>query len=129
MADKHFISNPAEILDADDLVREEIEIAEWGGSVFVREFTAQEAADVGAIALDKSTNRDLLARVAAMVLVKDDGQPLFKPNEASKLARKSFKALRKISDTAQRLSGLTAEARDQLGKGSAGMSADDLVSA
>lgn len=131
MADKHYITSADEILGNDDLMREEVDLAAegWGGAVFVREFTAEEADEVGRRAQDPKASKNLLAQVAARVIVTRDGEQIFAREHESKLARKSFRALRKISDTAQRLSGMTKEVREALGNGSAETSADASPSA
>ncbi len=113
-----------QILAAVDLPREEVYIAEWAGSVWVRTLSAAErdaleAASVQARGKDRSVNlANLRARLAVLCLVDEQGQRLFTDTDAVALGQKSAKALARVYDVAARLNGLSAEDVEELAKNS-----------
>ena len=99
------------ILSASDLPMEEVQVPEWGGSVFVRALTASEA-DANLAAQLASGKRDLStyhAETAAACICDADRVPLFTPADVAALGKKSAKALGRVVAVAQRLNGLTRE--------------------
>lgn len=99
------------ILSAQDMVREEVAVPEWGGTVWVKALTAAEA-DANLSAQLASGKRDLStyhAETAAACLCDETGKTLFTLADVAALGRKSAKALGRVVAVAQRLNGLTRE--------------------
>ena len=99
-----------QILDADDLNRELVEVTEWGGSVLLRELRGRERDAFEEDSLDKQRNlsmRNMRARLGAASAIDENGERLFTNNEAAELGEKSATALNKCFEVACRLSGIT----------------------
>jgi hypothetical protein len=116
-----------QILKADDRPIEEVPVPEWGGEVLVRgmdgdgrdEFFASMTVQRG-----KQQVMDVAsatAKLAARCIVDPDDreQLMFTQHEVAALGKKSSAALDRVSEVAQRLSGLSDEDMEELGKGSA----------
>lgn len=123
-----------EILDADDLAREDVSVPEWGGTVQVREMTGLERQEfdatlyqikqkistggpqgVMAPEFDVSVHADRVrVKLCSMTMIDEKGARLFTDAEVEKLGRKSDKALRRVYEVAARLSGIGAEAAKKL---------------
>ena len=115
----------AEILAADDLPRELVEVPEWGGSVYVRGLTAMERSEFENLMLglenkrikvgksdDMTIQMDmrvLRVRLSALCMVDEKGNRLFGDDAVEALGRKSADALNRIFVVAQRLSGMTSD--------------------
>lgn len=101
----------SQILAAADLVTEDVEVPEWGGTVRVRAITAAERdAFETSVVGDGKGKRNLVnlrARLVALAIVDDAGQRLFSDGEAEALGGKSGAAMDRVYAVAQRLSGLT----------------------
>ena len=99
-----------QILDADDLKRELVEVTEWGGSVLLRELRGRERDAFEEDSLDKQRNlsmRNMRARLVAASAIDENGERRFTNNEAAELGEKSATALNKCCEVACRLSGIT----------------------
>ncbi len=109
-----------EILRADDLVVEEVEVPEWGGSVRVRALTGAERDRYEAsIAGDRSKGKGLRlenarARMVALCVVDAAGKTIFEPGDVPLLGRKSAAALDRVFDAALRLAGMRDEDVEEL---------------
>lgn len=101
-----------DILGADDLPMEEVEVPEWGGSVFVRSMTGAERDQFETDLIsnntdDKSVNlKNMRARLVALCAVDDAGERLFSSQDATELGSKSAAALDRVFSRAQTLNGL-----------------------
>ncbi|MFE9381775.1 hypothetical protein ACFYMO_00840 [Streptomyces sp. NPDC007025] len=111
-----------DILSADDLVRESVEVPEWGGTVLVQgmsgtdrdHFEAQMLNDkMDGVVKDKALD-NYRARLAAACIVNADGKRLFQGAAVKRLGEKSAQALSRVVDVASRLSGLTNEDAQEL---------------
>jgi len=104
-----------QILQANDLVTETVEVPEWGGSVFVKSLTGVErdqfeAAIVELKGRDTKINmRNARARLVALSVVDEEGKKVFSPNDISLLGAKSAAALQRVFNVAMRLSGISEE--------------------
>ncbi len=99
------------ILAADDLPRERVNVAQWGGDVFVRTMTGtdRDAFEASLIGSD-SRLENVRARLVALTLCDESGTRLFDDGEIAALGRKSARALDRVFSVAQRLNGIgTAE--------------------
>ncbi len=101
---------------------EEIEVPEWGGSVFIRPITLAEQAklaDLGvkfekAPVVDRMKNITL--RLVQWAVSDADGTPLFDGKDLETLMNKSASGFLRLQDAILRLSGLTEESRKELEK-------------
>lgn len=101
-----------EILGASDLQIVEVEVPEWGGSVYLRVLPA----DVGVAlnekisALDKKNQHESIFLLLGACLCRKDGAPLFESVEAAgKLRGRSQKVLIKLQKMALELQGWTSQ--------------------
>lgn len=119
-----------QILEANDLKVEEVDVPEWGGSVNVRTMTgadrdAFEASlfQVQADGSRKPNVANMRPRLAALTIVDDSGNRIFDEEDVQALSRKSAAALEKVCTVAQRLNGIGWKAEDDAAKNSeAGLS-------
>lgn len=95
-----------QILAADDLPREQVDVPEWGGSVLVGALTGTErdAFEQSLLMADGKVNlQNMRARLAACCLIDEAGQRLFSLHDVEALGRKNAKALERVTKVAQRL--------------------------
>lgn len=98
-----------QILQFDDLKREEVNVPEWGpgATVFVRTMTGSERDRFEAAFLrDRSDTR---ARLAVATVCDEQGKLLFTPADMPAISRKSSAALDRIFAVAMRLSRIGKE--------------------
>ncbi len=112
-----------QILSANDLRSEVVPVPDWDGEVTVRELTGEERDEyessiVIGIGDGMSVNPvNMRAKLVAMSVVDENGERLFTMKDVKALGMKSGKALDRIVDAAQRLSGIDDAAMDNMGKG------------
>jgi hypothetical protein len=105
------------ILDADDLVREAVDVPEWGGTVYVSTMTASErdsweagvlaGTDAGGqVQISKDALENMRARLAVLVVCNEEGTRLFTDEHVAALGAKAAPALQRIFDVAKRLNRL-----------------------
>lgn len=131
-----------DILGADDRARELVEVPEWGGSVWVRSLEGIERDRLetsfiryskpnGKLTADFNTSANdvVRARLCAMAIVDDEWRNLFTEADLLILTHKSARALDRVFQAAQRLSGLTEQdveaLREQLGEDPSSSSGSD----
>ena len=108
------------ILQAQDLPTEDVEVPEWGGTCRVRALTgAERDAFEQSIVETRGKNtrlnlRNIRAKLVALCCVDENGNRLFKDEDAELLGRKSAAALNRVFEVAQRLSGLRPEDVEEL---------------
>jgi hypothetical protein len=114
-----------QILEANDLKTEEVQVAEWGGSVFVRTMTGTDRdsfEDSLVTTLPDGSRRanigNMRAKLVAMTIVDEAGNRLFDASDIDRLALKSAAALKRVYDAAQRLNGIGQEAEEAAVKNS-----------
>lgn len=121
-----------EILAADDIQSEVVEVPEWGGSVIVRGLTGTERdafertiiSNVDGKGPAKSDLRNFRAKLATWSMVNEDGKRLFNQADVIELGQKSAAALQRVFNVAQRLSGLSEEDIEELTKNSEELQSD-----
>jgi hypothetical protein len=106
-----------QILAADDLKAEDVEVPEWGGVVRVQGMTGAardkfESSlmkdNLSGVSKDKALD-NYRARLAAFTMVDGEGKRLFRSDaEVRRLGEKSADALSRVVDVASRLAGLSA---------------------
>lgn len=110
------------ILQAPDLQAEEVVIPEWNDSVMVRGMTGAERDRFESSFLGKdgklspATMQNLRALMARFTVVDADGKQIFTDADVQELGKKSASALQRIFEVAQRLSGLSSKAIEELTK-------------
>ena len=113
-----------DIINADDMRSEDVNVPEWGGTVRVRALSARQrdAFEATLVSGEGKKRRADLANVRAklvgMCLVDDSGARLFTDAEAVALGAKSGAAMDRVFSVCQRLAGLTQEDVEELTKNS-----------
>ena len=100
----------------------EVDVPEWGGSVFIRPLTIHEQAklaDLGtkhekSSVVDRMKNCTL--RLMQWSVCDDRGNPLFEAGDLEPLMSKAASAFLRLQDAILALSGLTEESRKELEK-------------
>lgn len=99
-----------QIIQAQDIHIEEVQVPEWGGSVHVKGMNGLERDRFEQTWLRaKSSDGDganLSALIVCMCACDEDGKPLFTSADIPMIARKSAAGLERITSVASRLSGL-----------------------
>ena len=100
-----------EILEMDDLKREEITVPEWGKKrkVTIRELNGEERSQLYEICMvDGKFEASLMAPalVTLSIIDPETGEKVFTIEDREKLWKKNGKVVHRISEKAMRLSGL-----------------------
>lgn len=128
MSKKVTILTREQILEAQDLQKELVEVPEWGGAVYVRALTGTERDAFEQSMIEMRTVRrgrreetvrelrlqNLRARLCAMTICDENGNRLFTDADIQLLGQKSASALNRVFEVAQRLSGLRDEDVEEL---------------
>jgi hypothetical protein len=111
-----------DILNADDLRIEVVQVPEWGGIVYIRTLTGQQREKyVESIrkvtGQGKKQSVEIIlqqsgAKLAAQTICEQGGKPLFTEADIPKLAAKSSKALQRVIDAAAKLNGIDEDAEE-----------------
>jgi hypothetical protein len=109
-----------QILKADDIKTEKVEVPEWGGDVHIKTMTGTErdAFEQSIISGQKTNLANIRAKLCARVIRDGNGKRLFTDADVAALGKKSAKALDRIFAKAQTLNGITAEDVEGLAKNS-----------
>ena len=113
------------ILAAIDLPSVTVEVPEWGGSVAVKALSgAERDAFEATLSTGEGTDRkanltNLRAKLCVCALVDEAGAPLFSASDIEALGKKSAAALQRCFEAAQKLSGMTPNAKAEAGNDSA----------
>lgn len=97
-----------QILGADDVAREAVEVPEWGGKVFVSEMTAASRMEWELDVFDgegKPLTDNWQVKLVARCVVDKNGNRLFSADDIEALGRKSKDAIRRLYDKANALNG------------------------
>lgn len=123
------------ILQADDILIEDVYIPEWGGTVRVRGMTGTERDKFESEIVEQDRGEvrvqaeNLRAKMLALVCINADGSKLFQQSDIEALGGKSAAALQRLFEVAQRLSGLTEADVEELTKNIDGDQSEDSISA
>lgn len=102
-----------QILAAQDIKEEILNVPEWGVSVLIRGLSARQRARLLQDAIDARGRPDLEKIYPELAILTvhdpDTREPVFKPADRENLAEKSGAALERIAQAAMRLSGLRPE--------------------
>lgn len=105
--------NKEQIKSVSDLETQDIEVPEWGGTVRLKSLTGAErdrfeASVVQGQGRNTTVNmQNLRAKLVAQSAIGEDGKPLFTEEDVKWLGEKSAKALNRLFNAAQQLSGLS----------------------
>jgi hypothetical protein len=119
------------IVAKDDLVREEVFIEEWGGSVYVRVMMGHEKDEMESRQLategqpPENRLKTLRALLAVLTTCDETGASLFMLTDVPVLQQKSATALEKIFDVALRLNRMRADEVQELVGESNAVQSDD----
>lgn len=106
-----------QILAADDLITEIVNVPEWGGSVTVRTITGTERDKLEASIVTKSGEQNmenLRAKLIVLSVVDEEGKQLFTMADLVALGDKSAATLSCVFRVAMRLSGFTKKDVEEL---------------
>jgi hypothetical protein len=112
--------NKEQILSAQDLKTETVDVPEWGGVVLVRAMTGEERDQYESSVVEqrgKDTRvnlRNARAKLVALSSVDESGAKLFTQADVAALSKKSASALQRVFDVAMRLSGISSADLDEL---------------
>lgn len=123
---KKLLSKDA-ILNADDLKHEDVDVAQWGGTVRVRTMTGAERDEFrNSVSAEGGIGpgRFSVALLAA-TLIDETGARLFTVAEIDQLAEKSATSIDKPAAVSMRLNGIGGAAAEESAKNSASGQSDD----
>lgn len=102
-----------QILDADDMSHEDVEVPEWGVTVRVKSPTVRERANLVAKFMGEDGRTDFAAMYPALVIATavdpTTGELLFTDEDTAALEAKSGRAMERVAQAALRVSGMNAE--------------------
>jgi hypothetical protein len=105
---------------ADDIETVLVPCPEWGGDILIRGLTGAEWSNFENSIVSykgekvKRDNKNLSARLIVLAAVDDKGQRLFAEDDASWLAKRSGKVLRRLADVASSLAGVSKDDMETL---------------
>jgi hypothetical protein len=129
---KKFLSK-ADALAADDIPVRDVEVPEWGGWVRIRGLDGKAASQfsrqlvkIGKDGKPQATGLDnFMAKLLAVTIVdQESGKPIFNEDDLAALGAKSAKVLKRLSDIAADLSGMSDKAVEEAEKNSETPDAD-----
>lgn len=100
--------NKSQILGANDIVREPVDVPEWGGVVYVRVMSARERDRFEQRFIEDRYN-NIRAFLAVATVCDEEGRRLFEDYEVGDLGDKSSAALDRIFLVACRINKLSKE--------------------
>ena len=118
-----------QILAAEDIPSEKVQIPEWGVTIEVRGMTGAERTRIMDKAVDQQGGVNLQFVYPEIVIATsfDDvtGEQIFNPSDRDTLLTKSAVALDRLAQVGMRLSGFTQESADEAGKDSSATATAD----
>lgn len=119
-----------EILKADDLKTETVEVPEWGGSVLVKGMTGKmrDEFEQEIVKGKKVKMSNIRAKLCQVSIVDESGELMFNTSDIVKLGGKSASALDRVFEIASRLSGISKDDVEELEKNSGKGQSEDSIS-
>jgi len=128
-----------QIMESKDIITQTVPVPEWGGDVLIRTLTGTERDAFEALILsggkDNSKGKkkeadmtNIRARLVARSIIDDSGRLMFNDGEVDALGRKSSKALDRVFEVSQQLSGIKEEDIEELEKNSEAAPGGDSTS-
>ena len=103
-----------QILNAQDIKTETVDVPEWGGTVIVKAMDGLERDRFEMSLSDGAEN--IRGKMALVTVVDEDGKPMFTAGDLDILGKKSGAALGRVYDVASRLAGFTKDEQEKLEK-------------
>lgn len=103
-----------QILNAQDIKTETVDVPEWGGTVIVKAMDGLERDRFEMSLRDGAEN--IRGKMALVTVVGEDGKPMFTAGDLDTLGKKSGAALGRVYDVASRLAGFTKDEQEKLEK-------------
>lgn len=110
-----------QILNAEDIKTEEVEVPEWGGTVLVKGMNGKErdSFEMSFLTGGQSTTENVRAKLVSLTIIDPDTKnQLFTVADIDMLGNKSAKALDRVFAVAQRLSKIGINDVEELAKNS-----------
>lgn len=101
------------ILNAEDLVTEDVEVPEWGGVVCVKTLRGRQRDEFERSTVIRKGNNvrqnmdNFRAKLIALCVVDEDETPIFTAKDVHGLGLKSAAALERVFEVCTRLNGMT----------------------
>lgn len=110
----------ADIMAASDLIREEVDVPEWGGKVLVTSFSAdaKDAMEFKLVELSKKSGVGMRAAYVGLALIDDLGQRLFSDDEIPMLGTKFAGAVDRVFEVVSRINRISQKDLEELEKNS-----------
>ena len=123
MGKQKFLSK-SQILEADDIKKQEVYVPEWNGTVLVWGLTGRDREELEVL-VSEARNKtaedaviNLRAHICSFAIRDEEGKHIFTPADVRALGEKSVTALIRVADIAGKLSKITPEDVEQLAKNS-----------
>jgi hypothetical protein len=97
-----------QILNAKDIVQEEVEVKAWGGSVLVQSLSGAQRAAVMKVAMGKNGKVDA-AQLYPLLMIEGVVEPKFSKADIEALNDRSSGALETVCKVIMRLSGISQD--------------------
>lgn len=111
-----------DILKANDLKRERVEVPEWGGFLYVSTLSgeARDAYESSVVSFSggeaKQDLANIRAKFVAATVTDEDGNLLFTSEQVKELGKKSASVLDRLFDKAQKLNAISDADIEELAK-------------
>lgn len=111
------------ILKSRDLKRIEVEVPEWGGTLYIKELSTKEKVDLNDYILSlqaKGTEVSPLnamramAKILVLTVVDEDDTKLFTDTDIEELLSKSTAVINRLTTTAMNLAGMSQETIEEV---------------
>ena len=116
------------IMSARDVTLEEVQVSEWGGSVWLKTLSGTER-DIFEDGYAADKMKAFRPRFLVLALCNENGDRLFTDAEVAELGKKSSVVLNRLFDAGWKLNALREEDTDALGEGSPSDQSADSTSA
>lgn len=119
LGSEHLMLTREQILAADDLPRQEVQVKEWGGSVFVRGLNAGEAIRF------QVEDEDIQVKLIALATIDEAGNQLFTIEDVAALKKKSPHAVGRLFKAILKLNAMGLDNQKELEKNLGASRADN----
>ena len=102
-----------QILSANDRRLEPLEMPGWGCTVYLKALSASAAETMAGMS---TSNKDSLAKLAVLVIANEEGDLVFDQGDVKALGERSLDSLKRLTDAALKMNGLTKEAVEEARK-------------
>jgi hypothetical protein len=104
------------ILAAVDITTQEVDVPEWGGTVFIKGMTGAERDEFEARNQKNGEQnlKNVRARFLVRCIVNENGTRIFADQDAAALGKKSSAALNRLWEAANGANGTSAEAQGEI---------------